>query len=133
MKLVAQRVVRPRDQASGINAYCYLHPGMTWLDELPQGLGRGNLTGRLIELEPPAGNRVRSYLEVTTPDATSNDLISRAVISGAELLAAEDQPLPWRFRLAGTHFEFNLELGLAESWSVELRVLLGYALQVRTS
>lgn len=131
MKLVAQRVVRPRDQASGINAYCYQHPGVTWLDEPPVGLGRGKLTGRLIEVDPPAGNRVRSYLDVTTPDTTSDELISRAVVSGAELLAADDHPLPWRFRLAETHFEFNLELGLAQNWSVELRLLLGYALQVR--
>jgi hypothetical protein len=132
MKLVAQRVVRPRDHASGINAYCYLHPGVTWLDEPPEGLGRGHLTGRMIELEPPAGNRVRSYLEITTPDTISDELVTRAVVSGAELLAANDEPLPWRFRLAETQFEFNLELALAPSWSVELRLLLAYALQVRT-
>jgi hypothetical protein len=29
-------------------------------------------------------------------------------------------------------FEFNLELSLVEHWLLELRILLGYALQVRT-
>lgn len=71
MKLIAQRVVRPRYQASGINAYCYQHPGVTWLDEPPVGLGRGKLTGRLIEVDPPAGKR-----------AFQNDIIREMLARG---------------------------------------------------
>ncbi len=132
MKLVAQRVVRPTDGASGINAYCYLHPGRLWLDAPPGDLGRGNLSGRLIEVAPPAGNRVRSYLDITTPDTTSNEEIARVVEEGAGLMVDSD-PLPWLLTHGETTFEFNLEQGLAEQWQLELRILLGYALQVRPS
>jgi hypothetical protein len=75
---------------------------------------------------------VRSYLEITSPDRTSADTITEVVLSGSDLLASSAQDLPWKFAHGGTGFEFNLELGLAEQWSVELRILLGYALQVRT-
>jgi hypothetical protein len=131
MRLVAQRVVRPSNQATGINAYCYLHPGRTWLDAAPADLGRGQLVWRLIEVAPPSGNRVRSYLEVTTPDATSGDAITQVVVSGAQFLVEADRELPWRLAHRETAFEFNLELGLAEQWTLELRILLGYALEVR--
>jgi hypothetical protein len=132
MRLVAQRVARPSDQASGVNAYCYLHPGRQWLDEPPLDLGRGTLAGRLIEVAPPAGNRVRSYLEITAPDGTSDDAITQVVISGAECLVEASQELPWKLVHGGTAFEFNLELGLAQNWALELRILLGYALEVRS-
>jgi hypothetical protein len=132
MRLVAQRVVRPSDQASGVNAYCYVHPGVGWLDALPTDLGRGTLVGRLIEVSPPSGNRVRSYLEVTTPDETSARSIIEVVLSGAELLAAREQELPWQMAHGETSFEFNVEVGLAEHWLLELRILLGYALQARS-
>jgi hypothetical protein len=131
MMLVAQRVVRPSDQTSGINAYCYLHPGRQWLDEPPSDLGRGTLVRRSIEVAPPVGNRVRSYLEITTPDGTSDHAITQVVISGAESLVDANQELPWQLAHGGTAFEFNLELGLAQHWALELRILLGYALQVR--
>lgn len=133
MRLVAQRVVRPSDYASGINAYCYLHDGAFWLDTPPPDLGRGALVNRLIELSPPVGNRVRSYLEITTPDDTSPGAITEAVLSGADLLAASGTELPWRLAHGETSFEFNLELALVEHWTMELRILLGYALQVWTS
>lgn len=132
MKLVAQRVVRPSDQASGINAYCYLHPGVAWLDAPPADLGRGVLVNRLIEV-PPGGNRIRSHLDITTPDGTSADALTAAVLSGADLLAASGQELPWQLAHGGTAFSFNLEAALVEHWSMELRILLGYALQVRSS
>lgn len=132
MKIVAQRVVRPSDGASGVNAYCYLHPGQQWLDEPPTDLGRGTLSGKLIEIPPP-GNRVRSYLDITTPDTTTNRAIAHVVITCADLLQSARKPLPWSLLSGETAFEFNLEQGLAEHWELELRVLLGYALQVRTA
>lgn len=128
MKLVAQRVVRPKDGATGINAYCYLHPGRSWLDAPPEDLGRGRLVNRLIEVDPPVGNRVRSYLDITTPDATADAEISRVVGEGVRLFK---KPLPWLQTHSETTFEFNLEQGLAEQWQLELRILLGYALEVR--
>lgn len=133
MRLVAQRVVRPSTQASGVNAYCYLHPGAFWLGAPPADLGRGTLARRLTEVSPPRGNRVRSTLEITTPDGTSPDTITEVVLSGADLLAASANELPWHLAHGETSFAFNLELGLVEHWPMELRILLGYALQVWTS
>lgn len=131
MKLVAQRVVRPSDQATGINAYCYHHPTRQWLDAPPPDLGRGVLVRRLIELDPPVGNRVRSYLDITTPDSTSDQEIEQAVLSGADLSVDFGSALPWSIGHAGTTFEFNLESSLVDQWEMELRILLGYALEVR--
>ncbi len=131
MRLVAQRVVRPSDQASGINAYCYLHPGRTWLDEPPSDLGRGLMSGSLIEVAPPRGNRVRSYLEITAPDTSTDPVIGRLVLSGADVLADTHEPLPWRLVHGDATFDYNLEAALAPHWSVELRILLGYALEAR--
>lgn len=131
MKLVAQRVMRPSDQTTGINAYCYLHPGAVWLGAPPPDLGRGTLVERLVEVAPPRGNRIRSYLDITTPDGTSNQEITSAVISGAELLHDLGRALPSQLNHAEITFAFNIELGLADQWPLELRILLGYALQVR--
>jgi hypothetical protein len=132
VKLVVQRVVRPKDGATGINAYCYLHPGRLWLDSPPADLGRGKLVNRLIEVDPPAGNRVRSYLDITSPDATTDAEISRVVGEGVRFMLDYKRPLPWALTHGETSFEFNLEQGLAEQWQLELRILLGYALQVRS-
>lgn len=133
MKLVAQRVVRPSDHATGVNAYCYLHPGSDWLDTPPDDLGRGTLTSRILEVDPPVGNRVRSFLEVTAPDRTSNREIQRVVLDGASLLASPQQQLPWRLAHGETLFEFNLEQSLATQWDLELRILLGYLFEVRAA
>lgn len=131
MKLVAQRVVRPSNHATGVNAYCYLHPGRDWLDAPPDNLGRGKLSSRIVEVDPPSGNRVRSFLEVTAPDGTSNREIQGVVLEGASLLASTQGRLPWSLVHGETLFEFNLEQSLAEQWDLELRILLGYLFEVR--
>lgn len=131
MKLVAQRVVRPKDQAAGINAYFYSHPGVEWFDSPPEDLGRGMLLRRIVEVKPPVGNRVRSYLEITAPDTTGDRQLVESVISGSDLLADSASALPWRLHHAEISFEFNLEFSLVEHWKIELRILLGYAIQVR--
>lgn len=130
MKLIAQRVVRPTNHATGVNAYCYLHPGRDWLDTPPDDLGRGILTSRIVEVEPPVGNRVRSFLEVTAPDRTSNLEIQRLVLDAAAVLAPS-QRLPWRVSHGELLFAFNLEQSLASQWDLELRILLGYLFEVR--
>jgi len=134
MKLVAQRVVQagvaPHPRA-GINAFCYLHGDLFWLDAPPPDLGRGRLASQIVEVDPPIGNRVRSYLDITAPDATPNRQIVTAVQSGADFLADAGQPPPWRFQHGEISFVFELEAALAAQWQVELRILLGYALSVR--
>jgi hypothetical protein len=130
MKLVAQRVLRPTDGASGINAFCYLHAGRSWTGEPPPDLGPGDLYSELVEIPPP-GNRVRSYLDIVTPDDTDTAYVRQVVTSGTRALHEVGQALPWSLRFARLSFEFNIELGLAPHWRQELDLLLGYALQVR--
>jgi hypothetical protein len=131
MRLVAQRVLSPTKGATGINAYCYFHPERDWLDAPPDDLGRGVLRGRIIEVDPPSGNRVRSFLDITTPDHTTDLHITESVLSGADLLQSGGESLPWTLTHLETLFESNLELGLVQQWDIELRMLLGYALQAR--
>jgi hypothetical protein len=134
MKLVAQRVVQVGSAShprSGINAFCYLHGDRFWLDSPPDDLGRGKLVGQIIEVAPPVGNRVRSYLDVTAPDSTPDRQIVGAVQSGADFLADAGRPPPWRFAHGEVSFVFELEAALAAQWQVELRMLLGYALAAR--
>lgn len=134
MKLVAQRVVQPGTtphRRAGINAFCYLHGEVFWLDAPPQDLGRGRLAGQIIEVSPPAGNRVRSYLEITAPDSTPDRQIISAVQSGADFLADAGRQPPWKFAHGEISFAFEVEAALSEQWQVELRMLLGYALAVR--
>jgi len=134
MKLVAQRVVQAGSaphRRSGINAFCYLHGDLLWLDAPPADLGRGQLASQIVEVSPPAGNRVRSYLEITAPDSTPDRQMVSAVQSGADFLADAGRPPPWRFGHGEVSFAFEVEAALAAQWQVELRMLLGYALAVR--
>jgi len=134
MKLVAQRVVQAGtapNRKAGFNAFCYLHGDRTWLDAPPVDLGRGQLVSRLIEVDPPSGNRVRSYLEITAPDSTPNRQIAGAVQAGADFLADSGAEPPWQLAHGEVSFVFEVEAALAAQWQVELRLLLGYALAVR--
>jgi len=133
MKLVAQRVVSPATHATGVNAYYYRHPGRDWLDAPPDDLGRGVFASKILEVEPPVGNRVRSFLEITAPDRTSNLEIQHVILDGASLLSSGRQQLPWALVHGETLFNFNIELSLAAQWDLELRILLGYALEVRAA
>ncbi len=134
MRIVTHRVVQPGTspyRSTGINAYCYVHPGRVWLDEPPQDLGPGQLVNRIIEVDPPRGNRVRSFLDIIAPDSTSNRQIVSAIGDGASLLADTDHELPWNISHGEIRFSFNAEQALAEQWQIELKMLLGYALAVR--
>jgi len=135
MRLLAQRVVNIGTQtprATGVNAFCYLHPGRIWLDAPPAALGPGQLVNQIIEVEPN-GNRVRSYLEVVAPDDTPNPHIVNAVQSGTAFLAEAGRRAPWQLTHGEIRFEFNAEAVLAAHWQVELRLLLGYIIAVRTT
>jgi len=134
VKLIAQRVVQPGtvlNRASGINAFCYKHGDLFWLDAPPSDLGRGKLVSQIVEVAPPAGNRVRSNLEVTAPDSTPSRQLVSVVQSGADFLADAGRAPPWHFGHGEVSFTFEVEAALAQQWQVELRMLLGYALAVR--
>lgn len=135
MKLVAQRVVRlpsaSSSGAGGVNAFCWLHGDRFWLDVPPDDLGPGKLAGSIVEV-PIGGNRVRSFLEIVAPDSTPGRQITAAVGGGAELLADAERALPWKLSHGEVTFEFSIEAGMAATWQLELRILLGYALAVRS-
>jgi len=134
MRIITHRVVQPGsdpNRKTGINAYCYLHPGQRWLDEPPPDLGAGVLVNQIIEVDPPRGNRVRSFLDIIAPDETSNRQIVGAISDGASLLADGNRELPWSVSHGEIRFRFDAEQGLVAQWQIELGVLIRYALAVR--
>jgi hypothetical protein len=134
MLLVAQRVVQLGSiLRAGINAFCYLHGELSWLDEPPADLGSGELANYALEVDPRTVNRVRSYLDIIAPDATSNQRLVAAVQSGADTLASAGRPPPWHLAHGEVAFSFEVEAALAAHWQVEMRMLLGYALAVRVA
>lgn len=129
MRLVAQRV-RSRDGREGINAFCYHHGPHAWLDRAPPNIAAnpGQLVNQHIEVRPP-GNRVRSFIDILTPDATPTIQVERDVTSVVDLI--EDRPFPLDMHSGDSTFQFNLELALAPAWRRELLTLLHHALAVR--
>lgn len=128
MRLVAQRVRSPSTHREGINAFCYLHGPVTWLDDPPADLPGGVLMNARAEVPPP-GNRVRSYLEIVAPDETPSHVMEREVEDSIDLL--ENQPFPLRLQSGDTTFQFDVESALAPAWRQEMRALLHRALEVR--
>ena len=82
MYLAAHRVVSPVTGAEGINAFAYGHGPYVWHGAPP--FTPEENPGTLFEssIEPqvaPPGNRVRSYLDVLTPDETPRITVERAL------------------------------------------------------
>lgn len=129
MRLVAQRVRSPAN-SEGINAFCFLHGPIAWLESPPPEIeqSQGVLMNSHVEVPPP-GNRVRSYLEIMTPDDTPNHQVERDVTESIDLL--QDLPFPFKLEGGGTTFEFDVELALAPAWRRELLFLLHRALEAR--
>ena len=129
MRLVAQRVLSTRG-LQGINAFCFLHGGYVWLDRPPAEIAEapGELVNSSVVVPPP-GNRVRSYLDILTPDQTPNQKILHDILDPIDLFA--NQPLPLNVQSGDTTFAFNIEQALAPAWHRELEVLLHNALAVR--
>jgi hypothetical protein len=129
MRLVAQRVIAPGG-LQGVNAFCFLHGGYVWLDQPPPeiAMAPGELVNSNVVVPPP-GNRVRSYLDIVTPDQTSNQKILYDILNPIDLFA--NQPLPLNAHSGDTTFTFNIEQALAAAWHRELEVLVHHALAVR--
>lgn len=128
MHLVAQRVVSPQG-TEGINAFCYLHGPYVWLNEPPPEIAHqpGSLVNSNIEIQPP-GNRVRSYLDIWSPDSSPSRAIAYVILEPIDLF--ESKPLPLRVTNGNVFFEFNVDFALVEAWRVELEFLLWRALAV---
>lgn len=131
MYLSAQRVVSPSSMREGINAFCYLHGSYTWTGEAPRDLLRthaGILVNSNLDVPPP-GNRVRSYLDILTPDETPTVQI-RSEVLGA-VAKASPKTFPWRHAAGRTTLVFGAELAFVPGWPRELESLLNAALDVR--
>ncbi len=80
MYVTAHRVVSPLEE-EGVNTFLHLHgPLFVWPENpapLPEN-NPGTLEERATEV-PPGGNRVKSYLDVLAPDATSRSEVAEAI------------------------------------------------------
>jgi len=129
MYLTAQRVVAHATKAEGINAFAYGHGPYVWQGTPPftPEQNPGTLFESSIDpVVPPPGNRVRSYLDVLTPDETPRETIERAF----EHLVSGTPPvrLPAMALIGPCWFRFSMEERLAFGWRSELRALFTRAL-----
>lgn len=126
MQLTAQRVISPVSKQHGINVYFYIHGDYTWhgpADHLPKAM----FCDSIITVHPP-GNRVRSYIDIISPDTSSRQEVARAfeIFVGA----VPRLGLPARCYDNATTFEFNAEQSLAQVWGIELRQLFGHCMEL---
>jgi hypothetical protein len=133
MYLTAQRVRAPSGQ-KGINAFFYLHR-RAWLDEPPPEVlpehNPGELLHKQIEIYPPSGNRVLSYLDIVAPDGTPSTQIIRW--SRDLLCRPEELALPWSVVVGDCLIRFDLGESMLPTWNIELGELLRAALRVHRS
>lgn len=123
MYLTAHRVASPTTQREGVNAFVYRHMGQAWEHlspaEVPQR-NPGVLQASSISL-PPAGNRVRSYLDVVIPDDVRWDELHAGLM---EFVARrQTTPLPWSGESRSGYFRIGMERALSPSWQKELAIL----------
>lgn len=129
MYLTAHRVVRPNVREQGVNAFAYVH-NRVWLGEPPPDLAETPITllRSDITVAPPRGNRVRSYLDIVTPDgATSKQIVDDL---NQILPFADDLALPWLIDSGDSRFAFGVDRQLAPAWREELQTLLNAVLTV---
>ena len=124
MYLTAQNVRSPKG-VEGINAFHYSH-GATyaWQGLPPEGIpdkNPGTLVAETINVLPPGGNRVRSYLDVVAPDGTPWSEIRPAFI--AFVSEAQRGPFPWIGVSGRVFFRIGIELALAQTWQREIAEL----------
>jgi len=129
MRLAAQRVMSA-DGRLGVNAFCYLHGPVVWLDQPPSEVtnARGQLVNYTSEV-PPGGNKVLSYLDIVAPDDTPSRQLHRKINDSIDLF--HEQPLPLHVQIQEISFEFNVDPRLAPGWREEMVVLLRAALAAR--
>jgi hypothetical protein len=130
MYLSAQRVVSGQND-QGLNAYCYLHGSFSWNGLPPPGIpdqNPGELVDEAIEL-PGVGHRVRSYIDIVAPDATSHNEIRQSFVTF--VAQAQRRRFPWVGIVGRCLFRVEMEAALASQWRQEIARLYRAALAVR--
>jgi hypothetical protein len=129
MRLSAQRVMAA-DGHLGVNAFCYLHGPVVWLDRPPTEItkSRGQLVNSLIEIRP-GGNKVLSYLDIVAPDDTPSRRLYGEIIDSIDLV--HERALPLWIQSNEVTFEFNVDPRLALGWREGLAALLRAAIAAR--
>jgi hypothetical protein len=131
MYLTAQRVVQLQTAREGVNAYHYAHRARGWdaapPDTLPEA-DPGVLVAEKLEIAP-AGNRVRSYLDVVAPDDAPWPEVRAAFLSFVS--EAASTPLPWHGLAGRCLFRVGIEAGLSDQWAREVAELYQAVCAVR--
>lgn len=131
MYFTAQHVVSSAGRGEGINAFYYAHGPFTWMAFPPPGIPEQNpgvLQYQTIVV-PAGGNRVRSYLDIVTPDEATWTEIRQAFstfVSGNQR-----RPFPWEAVVGRTLFRIGMESSLVNRWHFEIADLYRAAQSVR--
>jgi hypothetical protein len=129
MYLTAQRVIS-YDARQGINAYVDL-----LADRLPTDTGAPASPSAIptaikrCEALPPAGNRVRSFLDIVAPAPLSVAEVQRLFDQAIAGLAAENLGHV-EIQQGALTLRFGLEASLAMAWRREVRTLFETALHL---
>lgn len=122
MYLTSHRVVSPSGRQEGINSFFYSHGSLSW-QQLPSQFidqNPGTLVARNVSVPPPE-NRIRSYLDIVSPDETPwPDIWNRLNLF---IHMHQRSAMPWSGPIENCYFRIGMELSLAKQWRHELAVL----------
>jgi hypothetical protein len=123
MYLTAHHVASPATQREGVNAFLYLHTDQAWehlwLPDVPER-NPGTLRAQSISLPPP-GNRVRSYLDIVTPDQVRWEDVHVDLM--AVVGRCQSEPLPWASQFRSSYIRIGMDRALSSRWQKELAIL----------
>jgi hypothetical protein len=120
MYITAMHVISPTTQNEGLNAYLYVHGKSSWEGPPTPEDDPGSLQRKFVSVEPP-GNRVRSYLDIVSPDGTSTAALRGALMQF--VASGQHDQLPWHRIVGQMLFRFDVEFGLASQWRSEIVAL----------
>ncbi|HKY38691.1 MAG TPA: hypothetical protein VJN18_22265 [Polyangiaceae bacterium] len=127
MFLTAQRVVSPATHRQGVNVYHYLHGGYVWNDmpeEFLNGATNGELVAQWLNLKPPGGNRVISFLDIVAPDDVPAIDLQQRLASLKHWLQPRGDPTLARWDGYWVRFSCPERI----PWTTELGALAGHIL-----